>query len=51
MLRTVFTYVAVISFGLIGVTALLEGGKNAVLVGVATICLSIANGIFLIVLA
>ena len=47
-MRTFFTYLAVISFGLIGVCALLE---REYAVALATICLSVANGIFLIVLA
>ena len=44
----IFTYIAVLAFAGIGVCALCE---QQWAVGVATICLSVANGIFLIVLA
>ena len=47
-MRLTFTYIAVASFALIGVCAMFE---REVAVAVATICLAVANGIFLIVLA
>ena len=47
-MRQFFTWLAVVSFALIGVCALFE---RQWFVAVATLNLSIANGIFLIVLA
>ncbi len=47
-MRSVFTWLAVLSFALIGVCALFE---HEWLVAVATLNLSVANGIFLILLA
>jgi hypothetical protein len=47
-MRLFFTWIAVVSFALIGVCALFE---REWLVAVATLNLSVANGIFLILLA
>ena len=47
-MKQFFTWVAVVSFALIGVCALFE---RQWFVGVATLNLAVANGIFLIVLA
>lgn len=44
-MRTSLTYIAVISFGLIGVTALTEGNLK---VGAATIMLALANALLLL---
>lgn len=44
-MRTALTYIAVISFGLIGVVALTESNWK---VGVATIMLSVANALLLL---
>ncbi len=44
-MRMLATYVAVISFALIGVIALTEGNMR---VGVATVCLAVANGLLLL---
>lgn len=44
-MRVVLTYIAVVSFALIGVVALAE---NNIKVGVATICLGVANALLLL---
>jgi hypothetical protein len=44
-MRMIFTYTAVIAFGLIGVVSLWEGNLR---IGVATLALALANGLLLI---
>jgi hypothetical protein len=44
-MRLAFTYIAVGAFGAIGAVTLWEGNYR---VGVATVCLAVANGLLLI---